>query len=362
MRHPTEGVLRRLVDEPAGVSDDDRAHVAGCPACLAGVDRARSDAAATGAVLTAPRLDPAAVDAGWRRLSSAPSEISSATGAPRTRRSRSLLRSPLAAAFGVVLVLGGAGAAAAADWLPIFHTETVRAVPVNTGDLTQLNRLPDLSAYGDVQVDGNGAPQQVADAATAHHLTGLDVPRVTDLPRGVTGSPRYEVGNQVSATFTFSAAKAAQAAAATGRALPPVPAGLDGGKVRLAAGPGVAEVWSQGGGIPTLVVARLVAPSADSSGVPFETVRDYLLSLPGIPAGLAAQLRAFPADASTLPLPVPADQVNTSTADVGGTRATVLAAKDGTMSAVVWVDKGTLTGVGGILGTDEVLAVARGLH
>jgi hypothetical protein len=59
---------------------------------------------------------------------------------------------------------------------------------------------------------------------------------------------------------------------------------------------------------------------------------------------------------------VPADQVNTSTADVGGTRATVLAAKDGTMSAVVWVDNGMLTGVGGILGTDEVLAVARGLH
>ena len=28
MRHPTEGVLRRLVDEPAGVADADRAHVA----------------------------------------------------------------------------------------------------------------------------------------------------------------------------------------------------------------------------------------------------------------------------------------------------------------------------------------------
>ena len=362
MRHPTEGVLRRLVDEPAGVSDADRAHVAGCPTCLDGVDRARTDAAATGALLTAPRLDSADVDTAWRRLSSGPPVISSATAPPRTSRARSLLRSPLAAAFGAVLVLGGAGAAAAADWLPIFHTETVTAVPVTAGELNQLNQLPDLSAYGDVQVDGNNAPQQVPDAATAHDRTGLDVPQVTDLPRGVTGSPRYEVGNQVSATFTFSAAKAAQAAAATGRALPPIPAGLDGGKVRLTAGPGVAEIWSQGGGIPTLVVARLVAPTADSSGVPFAAVRDYLLSLPGIPAGLAAELRAFPADASTLPLPVPADQVNTSTADVGGTRATVLAAKDGTMSAVVWVDKGVLTGVGGILGTDEVLAVAGGLH
>ena len=29
MRHPTEGLLRRLVDEPAGVADADREHVAG---------------------------------------------------------------------------------------------------------------------------------------------------------------------------------------------------------------------------------------------------------------------------------------------------------------------------------------------
>ena len=35
MRHPSEGVLRRLVDEPAGVTDADRSHVASCPTCLA---------------------------------------------------------------------------------------------------------------------------------------------------------------------------------------------------------------------------------------------------------------------------------------------------------------------------------------
>ena len=361
MRHPSEGVLRRLVDEPAGVADADRAHVAGCAMCLSGVDRARTDAMATGAALTAPQIDRPAVDAAWNRLTTAATAVGrgSAAASPRAGRVRSALRSPLAAAVGVVVVLAGAGAAAAADWLPIFHTEQVAVVPVDTG---QLNQLPDLSAYGDVQVTGNSAPATVADAATAHDRTGLDVPRVTDLPRGVTGDPTYEVGDQVSVTFTFSAAKAAQADAATGQALPPVPAGLDGSKVRLQAGPGVAEVWSQPSGVPTLVVGRLVAPTADSSGVPFDTVRDYLLSLPGLPDSLAAQLRAFPADASTLPLPVPADLVTSSSAQVGRAPATVLASRDGTMAAVVWVDKGVLTGVGGPLGTDEVLAVARGLR
>jgi hypothetical protein len=325
------------------------------------VDRAHTDAAATGALLTAAPLDAADVDGAWHRLSTgaAARRSGSAAPVPRPRRIRSALRSPLAAALGAVVILAGAGAAAAADWLPIFHTEHVAAVPVDTAEL---NQLPDLSSYGDVQWKGNTAPERVADAATAFSRTGLDVPDVAELPVGVTGTPTYQIGNKVSATFTFSAAKAAKAAALAGQALPPVPAGLDGSQVRLQAGPGVATIWSQGPGIPTLVVARLVAPTADSSGVPFETVRNYLLSLPGLPAGLAAQLRAFPADAATLPLPFPAERMTTSTADVGGARATVLAAKDGTMAAVVWVEDGMLTGVGGVLGTDEVLAVARGLR
>jgi len=356
MRHPTEGVLRRLVDEPAGVSDADREHVATCAACLSGVDRARTDARTTDAALVVPHdVD---VDAAWHRLSMA-SNRETAAAPPRPRRVRSLVRSPLAAALGALVVLTGAGAAAAADWLPIFHTEHVAVVPVNAAEF---NQLPDLSPYGDLAVTGSGRPQQVADAAAARDRTGLELPQVVALPTGVTGQPTIEVGDKVSATFTFSAAKAASAASASGQPLPPVPAGLDGSKVRLQVGPGVAEVWKQPSGVPTLVVARLVAPTADSSGVPFSTIRDYLLSLPGLPAGLAGQLRAFPADASTLPLPIPADLLNSSAADVAGAPATLLTAKDGSMSAVVWVQDGVLTGVGGVLSSDEVLAVARDLR
>ena len=90
-------------------------------------------------------------------------------------------------------------------------------------------------------------------------------------------------------------------------------------------------------GVPALVVGRAVAPTAFSSGVPFETVRDYLLSLPGLPDDVAAQLRTFTADGSTLPLPVPADRVTTSSAQVNGAPATVLATRDRTLAAVVWV-------------------------
>ena len=59
---------------------------------------------------------------------------------------------------------------------------------------------------------------------------------------------------------------------------------------------------------------------------------------------------------------MPADQVTSSTADVGGVPATVLRSRDGTMAGVVWVKDGVVTAVAGTLSTDEVLSVARGLR
>ncbi|WP_448639560.1 hypothetical protein [Geodermatophilus sp. URMC 63] len=358
MRHPTDGTLRRLLDEPAGVPDDDRAHVAGCPECLRGLAAARADAAAAGAALSAPPAPD--VDLAWRRFSAtAAADARGRAPAPaRAGRWRRAVRSPVAAALGVALVLGGAGAAAAGDWLQVFRTEEVAAVPVTTADLVG---LPDLSAYGDLQLVTDPDVREVPDAAAAQAATGLDVPQVASLPAGVTGEPAYTVGDQAVAEFTFSADRAAQAAAAAGETLPPPPAGLDGSVFQLRAGPGVAAVWSEARGVPALVVARVTAPTAYSSGVPFETARDYLLSLPGLPEELAEQLRGFAGDGTTLPLPVPAEFATSSTADVGGHEATVLASRDGTMTGVVWVTDGVVTGVAGSLDEDEVLAVARAL-
>jgi hypothetical protein len=353
MRHPSEGVLRRLVDEPAGVTDADRAHVAACPTCLRGLDDARADAQRIDAVLTSPvDVD---TDAAWARLSTS-------TAAPvrqvSPRSWRPALRRPVVAALSAVVLVTGAGVAAANDWLPIFRTEQVDPVELTSTDLVQ---LPDLTAYGEVEITQAADPQEVADAGLAEERTGLAVPEVGDLPEGVTGDPAYQAAGVVSGTSTFSAEKAAQAAAAEGEALPPPPAGLDGSSLRLQAGPGVAAFWSQPTGVPTLVVARVVAPTVDSSGVPFETVRDYLLSLPGLPDGLADQLRDLSADAATLPLPVPADLVTTSEADVDGAEATVLTSRNGLFAGVVWVEDGVMTGVAGSLSADELLAVARDL-
>lgn len=364
MRHPSEGVLRRLLDEPAGVADPDRQHVKDCTPCLGDLAEMRAAAALVGAAFSTHEAAGVDVAAGWQRLSAAttataPAQPRASAARPRSNRVAGLLKRPAAAVLAVTVVLAGAGTAAAGGWLQIFRTEQVAAVSITTEDLVA---LPDLSSYGDLEVTEEAALGSVPDAEVAGDRTGLDVPEVTELPAGISGGPIYQTIGKVSATFTFSAERAARAAADTGEALPPPPAGLEGSSVRLDAGPGVAQIWTSSSGAPALVVGRAVAPTAFSSGPPFEALRDYLLSLPGLPDDVAAQLRTFTADGSTLPLPLPADEVSTSSAEIDGVPATVVTTRDGTLAAVVWVDDGTLTAVAGSLDTDEVLTVARGLR
>jgi hypothetical protein len=357
MRHPTDGTLRRLLDEPAGVADADREHVTGCPTCRTGLATAQRDAASTRAALDVDvTVD---VDAAWNRLAHAVTAGESPRRTAAAPRWRAALRKPAVAAFAVVALLGGASAAAAADWLQIFRTERIAPVTLTQADLVS---LPDLSAYGDLEVTQEVDVRQVPDADAAAKATGLAVPRVTELPRGVVGQPAFQVGGRVNAVFTFSVDKARRTTAATGQTLPPPPAGLDGSQFRLSAGPGLAAVWSEARGVPALIVARVVAPTGYSTGIPFETARDYVLTLPGLPPDVASQLRAFSGDVSTLPLPVNSRYLTSSTADVDGTPATVLTSRDGLLTGVVWVNDGVVTAVAGSLSSDEVLSVARELE
>src|SRR5918998_3158451 len=284
MRHPADGVLRRLLDEPAGVADADREHVGACGECRHRLAAIRADADLVQAALTTDTGADVDLAPAWRRLSAAtPTGRDRRTAAPpRPGRFRSARRRPVVAGVAVAAVLAGAGAAAAGDWLQIFRTE--RIAPLSVGP-EELNALPDLQAYGDVVVTGDPDVHPVPDAAAAAAETGLDAPEPTSLPRGVIGEPEYQVGGEASVTFTFSGDRAARAAAEAGEALPPPPPGVDGARVRLVAGPGVGRGWSESAGGPDLVVGRAVAPRAfsSSSGVAVETMLDYLLSLPGLP-------------------------------------------------------------------------------
>jgi hypothetical protein len=272
-------------------------------------------------------------------------------------RARSVLRRPAVAAVAVAAALTGAGTAAANEWLPIFQARDVAPVGFATSYLVE---LPDLSLYGDLVVTRGVDVQAVKDADAAAAATGLSVPTVTALPRGVSGEPTYRAVAQASATFTFSADAATEPSDGPG-AVPPLPSGFEGTRVTLVAGPGVSAIWSGAAGAPSLVVGRAVAPKAFSSGASFDAVRDHLISLPGMPDDARMQLRLFSEEGSPLPFPVP-EHMTTAPAQVNGVAATALASRDGSMAAVVWVADGIVTVVAGSLDVDEVLSVARELR
>jgi hypothetical protein len=359
MRHPSDGTLRRLLDDPDGVAAADREHAATCARCRSVLLAVQADATSAQATLG---IDVGTdVDAAWGRLSRTLAE-------PGRRRSatlrlgprwRAALRNPVVAGVAVLTLLGGAGAAAAANWLQIFRAEQIAPV---TAPVTELITLPDLSDLGDVEVTEPVNVREVPDAATAQAATGIPVPIVSGLPRGVAGQPAYQVLARASATFTFSAEKAARFAAAAGGTAPPTPPGLDGSQFRFVAGPGVVAAWSGGRPVPALVVARIAAPTVYSTGIPFEAARDYVLSLPGVPPDVAAQLRSFSGNGTTLPLFTADENFTSSAADVNGNPATVLISRNSPMAGVVWVQDGFVIAVAGSLNTDEVLSVARGLR
>ncbi len=363
MRHPTEGVLRRLLDEPSGVAVLDRQHVHDCAECAVRLDVVRRDADLARAALPSAAVADIDVDVerAWHRQYAAAPASTTGRQAPSSSRVKvsSFLRRPSVAALAFVVVLGGAGTAAANDWFSIFRTEQVAMVSISAADLVA---LPDLSAYGDLEITQRPNLREAQDASAAAALSGLTVPTVGDLPRRVDGKPTYQVGDQVTATFTFSTDRAAEAAADVGGTLPTPPPGLEGSSVRLVAGPGVAQLWTSDAGAPALVVGRVVAPTASSTAVPFEVVRDYLLAVPGLSTDVAEQLRTFTADGSTLPLPVPADQFTTTSTEVGGVPATLLVTRNKALAVVVWVDDGLVTVVAGSLDAEEVLSVARDLR
>ncbi|WP_157240265.1 hypothetical protein [Catenuloplanes japonicus] len=235
-------------------------------------------------------------------------------------------------------LLAAAVVAVATDRLPVFGAEEMVPVAVSREDLFA---LPDLSAYGEVQVVEEPHVREVAGG----EVNGLALPVVDALPRGVTGEPIFHAGDRATLLFTLDA---------------PDDAALDGSRFRLTAGPGVAAVWAEDRGVPALFVGRAVAPAAHAeSGADFVVARDYLVSRAGVPEGM---LRQFAGDGTTLPSPIGGGRLTSTPADVNGASATLLTSRDGVLAAVVWVRDGLVTVVAGSLTADEVLTVARQLR
>ncbi len=354
MTHLADGALRRLHDHPRDLADADRRHLDTCARCRARRDEIVADATAVASLLALPDFEP--------DVAHALSAVTAARSAPRVRPpflAPAFARAAALVAVALVAIVAFTATGLAESFLTIFEPKQFVGVRVDTGEL---RALPDLSAYGTTIWDPQPSrPRELTDLQAAVAELGFTPLGATQLPPGVTGAARYLVYPRTTGTFTFDARKAAQRGATP-------PPNIARTTLRGTVGPMVAQVWGTPdrtksvdlpfGALPLAIVqARM--PLVQSDGVSVRELQDYLLAQPGVSPDLAAQIRAIGDPATTLPVPLLANQ-RSHPVDVQGTHG--LFVGDNSGGIVIWQKDGYVFAVAGLVTESQALAVANSLR
>jgi hypothetical protein len=367
MHHVSSPVLRRLVDEPRAVPDRDRRHLAGCGRCQAESSQIAGDAALAARLLAAPAKI-SDVDLEWILLQQRLSEPGPAPhpgiGTPwRARMPRRLASVSLGTGTAVAAAVAAVGVGAAAALNGIYAPTHVAPVPISQADLAAIENIAGLSTsptsgglppsgsrqltFGELSWTTAGQARPVSSIAQASALTHLAYSAPASLPAGVGPASNIAIQPQVTATLHFNASAGP---------------GVAGSTLEITAGPAIvvqygSEVGSTG--LTTLAVAVMARPAASSTGATASQLEAFVLSRPGLPRGLAQELRLLGNPGTTLPVPVPSG-MSAQQLKIGGAAGVLVTAPSGVASGVIWESRdGVVHGVGGLLDSQDVLSVAR---
>ena len=370
MRHLSDGTMRRIYDEPLALTAAEQAHFDECARCKAGFGAVANNARATTALLSLPEFEPQAAAALPRILQRIRAEEAARPrrwyerwlyrNSPRWRPMATLAVAVLLAA---ALVTGFTVSGAAQSLFRVFQPNKIVAVQISPSDVPATTALLD---YGEVKwLPEPPKLQRLSDASAAAGQSGLPVLMPGSLPKGVSGPVSFGVVSHATGSLKFNAQRLRASAAKAGVQVNPMPSSIDGSTLIVNGGPALVEVWGISGtagepGVPTLVIAQTRIPTVDSNGASAAQLEDYLLSQPGVPPDLAAQIKAIKDPSTTLPIPIPKGMATTEQVQVNGVQGLLIKAVFG--AGVVWEKNGVIYAVGGQLTPDQVLAIATTLH
>lgn len=371
MRHLDDGTLRRLVDDPAAISDSLQRHYASCDRCHRRYTEVFEDADAVSSMMSLPAVG---VDSGsalhllQKRIAIAETK-SRSVRAPSLRRPAIRVRSSWRPAFATVGTLGilaivftvTPASSLAQNVLSVFQPSQVQSLQTTSAELASLRGL---RVYGDLSRSPSTGATSVSNAAAASSASGMSVlvpdPSLSGVPAS---AATYSVIPASSQSFTFDAAKAQQHASSTGTTMPPMPAGLDGSTLTVSVGTTVLTQYSgQSSELPQLVIGQMTAPKVSSSGVPLAEMENYVLSLPGVSPTLAAEIRSLGDASTTLPIPIPVDLANSRAVEVQGVHGVEVGDNTGLGAGVIWEKDGIVYAVGGTLTESQAVAIAQSLR
>jgi hypothetical protein len=367
MRHVSEGVLRRLLEEPFAVPDTARRHLDECGRCRASSGQLAENAALATRVLTAPAPD-TDTDLAWARLRERLADPAPARAAQRIPRHPARRVINLSAYTGVALTAGLVigGVATAATLTTVFAPARVVPVHVNGADLRSVETVLGLGTstsagqvmpgggrralpFGQLSWSSAGPGGPVSSLAAARAQTHLTVTEPARLPAGVSRQAQVYVQPQASATIRFSASAGH---------------GVSGTSLTVTGGPAVLIRYGgqgQGDSLTPMGILTMARPTARSSGATTSELESFLLSRPGLPASLVRQVRLLGSLRTVLPIPGPPG-AQSQPVSIDGARGVLITVDSGVASAVIWEKPdGTIHAVAGLLSQKDVLDVARQL-
>jgi hypothetical protein len=135
-----------------------------------------------------------------------------------------------------------------------------------------------------------------------------------------------------------------------------MPPGLDGTTYTATYGPTLVRTFARGDDRIAFVETK--APRLASTGASLEIAANYILSMPNVPAGVVAQLRAIADPAHTLPIPYVFNKESATPVSVDGVSGLAIGDETRFGAGVLWTKDGVVYVVAGQMKESEALALA----
>ena len=388
---PDVGVWRAWLDHEADSAWPGE-HLPACPACQRLVAELRDDAATASrslAALAPARLPSASEIASARERVAWRARGRRAPAAGRGRLGRvstgwRIAGSGLVAAVALTFVVAftPGGGSAAASFLAQFRSQQVTPIEITPQSQGQIVKaLSALGDYGTIKAGQTGQtgqptrPEAAARVATeqartvslaeAAQAVGFNIatPDPATLPAGADKTPLVRVVPGSEARFTFDKNKARAYFQANGHPEVSLPDKFDGATLVVSIPSAAVLEYGDKASRNALIVGEAGELVVDVEGgkVSLPEMRDFLLSLPGLPPAVVAQLKQVQNWNETLPIPVPVDQVHWQSATFSGNQGLLLNDNSGAASAAVWHANGHLYGVAGSLKASDLKRIADSL-
>ncbi len=111
-------------------------------------------------------------------------------------------------------------------------------------------------------------------------------------------------------------------------------------------------------GLPPLAAFAMERPTVSSTAATSSELEAFILSRPGVPAGLAEEIRLLKDLRTTLPVPTPPG-AHVIRVRISGSPGLLISEGSGAVSAVIWEDRsGVVHAAAGLLDEKDIVHVA----